>query len=351
MLMFKVSSRSRIAAAILTVALVAPGAVARAADEPKVLQATTRPADQSEAQMMQQSAQDYRARARYPENSWPTNRDQIRAERITYPNWVTDPDPSAPARAAWAAEVSFEYPAPVILFFKSSVPADSVIGEVVYCESGCDPGEVIGRVEYNDAGLESDRKAGDGIYTARFTVPEERVPDLADSYSVRIKVFVGGQVYWAGCGFNYSDPKAHLTGRYRDSLQDGSLVISAEIVVKEKGRFHLAGVIAAIASGDDEPIGEAQTAAELEPGRYWLHLSFYGLMFHERKAAGPYKLTSLALTTATRMPGAMNAVVYNALTTRAYGLGQMTSKSFGEPNLLEAARRLDAAAAEEARKR
>ena len=55
MLMFKVNSRSRIAAAILAVALVAPGAVARAADESEVLQATTRPADQSEAQMMQQS--------------------------------------------------------------------------------------------------------------------------------------------------------------------------------------------------------------------------------------------------------------------------------------------------------
>ena len=82
-------------------------------------------------------------------------------------------------------------------------------------------------------------------------------------------------------------------------LRDGNLVIAAEVEVTERGRFHLAGTLYSMAG---EPIGYAQAAAELEPGRQWIELSYYGLMFHDRQAAGPYRLGTLALATTGRMP-------------------------------------------------
>jgi hypothetical protein len=94
----------------------------------------------------------------------------------------------------------------------------------------------------------------------------------------------------------------------------------------------------------NEPIGTAQAASHLEPGRRWIQLSFYGLMFHDRKAAGPYRLGTVALATAGRMPNALNDLVENAYVTKGYKLGTMTAVSFAEPKLLESASRLEAEA-------
>jgi hypothetical protein len=139
-------------------------------------------------------------------------------------------------------------------------------------------------------------------------------------------------------GFLYSNPAAHLTGRYRDGLRDGSLVVSAEVDVTRAGRFHLAATLYSMA---DEPVGTAQAAAELEPGRRWIELSFYGLMFHDRQVAGPFRLGTVSLATTGGMPNALNDLVENAHVTRAWQLEQMTTRPFGNQQLLEAASRLE----------
>jgi hypothetical protein len=139
-------------------------------------------------------------------------------------------------------------------------------------------------------------------------------------------------------GFLYGKPSARLTGRYRDEVRDGSLVIAAEVEVAEAGRFHLAGTISSMAG---EPIGTAQAALTLQPGRRWIPLSFYGLMFQDRKAAGPYRLGSVALTTTTRMPNALSDLVENAYVTRGHRLEAMTRKAYGDSHLTEMADRLE----------
>jgi hypothetical protein len=62
--------------------------------------------------------------------------------------------------------------------------------------------------------------------------------------------------------------------------------------------------------------------------------------------AGPYRLGTVALATTGGMPNALNDLVENAHVTRAWRLDQMTPKPFGNPNLLDAAARLEAAASE-----
>ncbi len=235
--------------------------------------------------------------------------------------------------------MSFEKGQPVDLYAtletqgKTVKAPAQVTGEIVGAGGG-----ITALVSYRDDGQGADRKAGDGVYSARWT-PTGIEDAPAASYMVRVRArLASGDLREAAGGFLYSDPAAHLTGRYSDTLRDGNLVIAAEVEVAETGRFHLAGTLYTQAG---EPLGFAQAAANLEPGRHWIELSYYGLMFHDRQAAGPYRLGTLALSTTTRMPNALNDVVTDAYVTRPYRLEQMRAASFERPQLLESARRLD----------
>lgn len=290
-----------------------------------------------------EAAREYRERARYPENSralLPGETDPVKAKRTPTRQSRRGPDGAEPTLAVWASEVSYGPGETIDLFAsledrgKPQAP-DSVTAEIAGATG------IVAHVTYADDGQGADRRAGDGVWSARLTLPEGLVPELAESYMVRATARLGdGDLRHAAGGFLYSNPSGRLTGRFRDELREGSLVILAEIEVAEAGRFHLAGTLA---SPNGEPFGWAQTAARLEPGRHWLELSYYGLMFHDRKVAGPFRLQSAALATTTSMPNALNDVVENAHVTRAWRLEQFRNTPFGEAQLLEAAERLERA--------
>lgn len=292
-------------------------------------------------QLARETAKDYREAARYPASSHALKKgdaDPVRSKRLPTRQTRRGPDEAEPALSVWSAKVSFEKGQPVDLYAtldnrgKAVAPAD-LAGEIVD-----ENGAIVALVAYRDDGQGPDQKAGDRVYSARWK-PEGLEAPQAASYMVRAKArLMNGDLRQAAGGFLYSDPSAHLTGRYRDSLRDGNLVISAEVDVTETGRFHLAGTLYA-ASG--EPVGFAQNALNLEPGKHWIELAYYGLMFHERQAAGPYKLGALALSTTTRMPNALNDLVEDAYVTRPYRVQQMRADSFERPELVEAAKRLE----------
>jgi hypothetical protein len=83
-------------------------------------------------------------------------------------------------------------------------------------------------------------------------------------------------------------------------------------------------------------------AQELEPGTHWLELGFYGLLFHEREASGSYHLGTVALSTTSVMPNALNDLVESAYTTGSYTLESFTAKPFNRPDLIQAAEQLEA---------
>jgi hypothetical protein len=288
------------------------------------------------------TAKDYREAARYPASSHALKKgeaDPIQEKRIPTRQTRRGPDDAEPAISVWAAKVSFEKGQPVDLYATLETKGKAVrnpaeiTGEIVGSTGG-----ITALVAYRDDGQGPDRKAGDGIYSARWT-PTGIEDAPAASYMVRVRArLANGDLREAAGGFLYSDPAAHLTGHYRDFLRDGNLVIAAEVDVAESGRFHLAGTLYTLAG---EPIGFAQAAANLEPGRHWIELSYYGLIFHDRQAAGPYRVGTLALSTTTHMPNALNDVVADAYVTHPYRVEQMRSASFERPQLIESARRLD----------
>lgn len=307
--------------------------------------------------LAERAAASYRAAARYPEHSRAIARgaaDPVRARRTPNPHSLRAEGEGSPEITVWASEVSYEHSAVVMLY--ASVD-DATSGKAKKRDSASVRGEVVtqdgaevGTVDYRDDGEGADRRAGDGIHTAAFKVPEEHVPALAASFGVKVTAVTGeGDVVGVLGGFLYGQPHARLTGRYRDSVRDGSLVVEAEVEVEKAGRFYLEGTLASVAGGKagkgaaGEPVGWAQAAAELHPGVHWLELEFYGLMFQERGAAGPYRLASVGLATTSGMPNALNDLVEDAHRTAAYPLARFTTRGYANPGLLHAAERLEAA--------
>ncbi|RMH21974.1 MAG: hypothetical protein D6696_04515 [Acidobacteria bacterium] len=297
--------------------------------------------------LLRETAKDYRAQAAYPENChvlFPGDADPVRAKRTPSPIVARGENGSGPTLAVWAAEVSFEHPRPVELYARLADTFDKVLRRaVVTGEVVRENGEVVATLDFRDDGLEADAVAGDGVHAVRFELPQELLPELAESFAVRVRATLpGGTQRLATGGFLYSRPWARLTGRYRDRVVDGNLVIAAEVEVSRAGRFHLA---ATLYGADGEPVGTAQSAARLEPGKHWLEVPFYGLMFHQRGLAGPYRVGSLALATAGAMPNALSELQVDVHQTRAYRLKRFTARPFANPELLDAARRLEREAA------
>jgi hypothetical protein len=302
--------------------------------------------------LARETAKDYRELARFPDHSRALKKgegDPIKAKRLPTRQTLPGPDGAEPVLAVWASKVSYEKGQPVDLFASvenrgKARPAAEVTAEIVDAS-----GAIVARAVYQDDGRAPDQKAGDGVYSARLVPDKSLEPELAASYMVRARArLLDGDLREAVGGFLLSNPSARLTGRYRDAIVDGNLVISAEVEVSEAGRFHLAGTLASSAG---EPIGWAQAAAHLEPGRQWIDLSYYGLIFHDRQAAGPFRLETVALSTTTSMPNALNDLVENAHVTRSYRLGRMRREPFAQPQLLETAKRLEADALRAERER
>lgn len=293
-----------------------------------------------------ETARDYRERARYPESSRALKvgeADPVREKRTPTKQSRRGPEGTGPELSVWASAVSVEVGKPIDLFAEILSPGMPVLPLEVTAEIAGPAGEIVTQVTYRDDGRGVDQRANDGIWSARLRLPAGLEPDGAAPYMVRATArLLDGDLRQAAGGFLYSNPSARLTGRYRDALRNGNLVISAEVEVREAGRFHLSGTLYSMKG---EPIGTAQAGIELEPGKHWIRLPFYGLMFHDRKVAGPYRLGTLALATSGRMPNALNDLVENAHVTRAYRIQQMIAVPFAEPKLMEAASRLEIEAA------
>lgn len=288
--------------------------------------------------LARETARDYRKAARYPEWSRALAagaEDPLRAKRVPDKITVRGPEGEGPALTVWSKQVSYEVGSPVYFFATAEGGAPlAVTGEVVSAA-----GEPVGALAFFDDGAAPDKRAGDGLYTARFEVPASHRPRLAASFLAQIQATLDdGSSRFATSGFLLSRPHAKLTGRYRHRLRGGNLVVSARVNVTEAGRFHLAGTLHTLAG---EPVGTAQAAVELAPGRHWVDLEFYGLMFHDRGVAGPLRLGSVALTTTGAMPNGLSDLVEDAHVIPLPPAKSLTRRPFAQPELLEMAKRLE----------
>jgi hypothetical protein len=290
--------------------------------------------------LSRETAKQYRELARYPESSRALaagEADPVVASRASSRVTVRGLEGQGPALAVWSGKVSFEPGQAIELFAALDQPAGrgaAVSGEIVDAA-----GSILATVEFADDGLAPDRRKEDGLFAARLAAPGDVPPGAAASFLVRVRArLADGELREAAGGFLLSHPGAQLTGRFRDLVRDGSLVVAAEVDVAVPGRFHLA---ATLATSGGEPVGYAQTGARLEPGRHWLELTYYGLLFHERRAFGRMRLASVSLATTSSMPNALSDLMTGAHVTAPVRRRAVTDRPFGERDLLEAAKRLE----------
>lgn len=294
-----------------------------------------------------ETAADYRAQARYPAHARALagdGEDPIVTKRTPSPITVAARAEQGASLTVWPAAVAFVAPRPAVVYGRLSDPHGQAVAGDVRGEVVDEAGAVRAKLAFFDDGVAPDTAAGDGVYTAVHVPAAAAKGVRAESLMVRVSALARGEraAIEAVTGYLLSHPGATLTGRFRDAEAGGDLVVGAEVRVELAGRYHLAATIEA---ADGTLIGMAQAARQLAPGRQWLDLEFYGLMFSERGVAGPYRVAAITLTDATSMPNALGEVMKGAHTTRAYPLARFTREGFGEPALLESARRLEADAA------
>lgn len=288
------------------------------------------------------AAEDYRRRARYP--PWAhvleDGEDPILRDRQVTPVRMAGPYGEQPVITVFPDRTGFESPEPVLVYAYleddgQRIPAAEMRGEVV-----AENGKKLAELHFRDDGKEGDAVAGDGMYTAVLEPEPDMLEPLSASYLVRVVATTEeGVERRVATSFLYSNPDAQLTGRFRDRLVDGELVISAEVEVKNSGRFHLEGTL--YTAEDGRSVAWSQNSAELEPGRHWIDLRYPGLAFHEKGAPGPYELRFAALSTTTAMPNAKNRLYEHAHVTGPYRLDDFSSEPYNDPDLLAAAEQLE----------
>jgi hypothetical protein len=291
------------------------------------------------AALARDTAADYRRRARYPRSSQPLapDEDPIVREREVTPIRERGPGGEEPVLTIFPLRPGFEAPEPAVVLAHLSVGETKVAAREIRATVTTEDLVPVADLVYRDDGSEGDALADDRVYTAAFAPGDEA---LARSYLVQVTAVGFGNVERrAATSFLYSSPHAHLTGYFRDALVGGSLLVSAEVEVRVPGRFHLEATLADGAGV--EALAWAQNALELTPGLHWIPLAFYGLILHERQVDGPYLLRAVALSTATQMPNAKNRLLENAHRTQAYRAAAFSAQPFEDPELLDAAERLE----------
>lgn len=197
-------------------------------------------------------------------------------------------------------------------------------------------GVMVAPLAFHDDGTHGDAQASDDYWTASYTPDPDKPNDFRGQYQVVVQAeSLKGDTLNATTSFVYSVQIAHLTGRYRDAIVDGNLQIEAEVEVEEPGKIRLEGTL--VTTEDAKMIGYAYADADLPPGTHWIPLTYYGLIFHDMNARGPYSLFSVMLSSLGGVVPQESDVVPNAHTTKAYAVDDFGDQPFNDPEYAQKA--------------
>ncbi|MCC6847400.1 MAG: hypothetical protein IT294_02775 [Deltaproteobacteria bacterium] len=201
-------------------------------------------------------------------------------------------------------------------------------------------GVLVSPLAFHDDGTRGDAQAGDDFWTAAYTPDPDTPNAFRGQYQVVVQAETSkGDTLNATTSFVYTVEIAHLTGQYRDAIVDGNLQIEAEVAVEDAGRFRVEGTL--VTTADAKMIGYAYADADLDAGRHWVPLVYYGLIFHDMRAPGPYSLFSVMLSTLGGATPQESDVVPNAHTTSAYEVGDFGDAPFNDPEYMQKADHYD----------
>lgn len=201
-------------------------------------------------------------------------------------------------------------------------------------------GTLVANVTFRDDGTAGDAEAGDLLYTATHTPDPDEPEAFRGAFRVEaLAQTADGVDLTAATSFVYSVQTAHLTGEYRDALDGGNLRIDVGVEVETAGRYQVKATL--VTQQDAKMVGYAEATATLAPGTHTIPLVFYGLMFHDMKADGPYALFSTTLAALDGPSPVESDVVPNAHTTAAYSVSDFGDQPFNDPEYMQKAAHYD----------
>lgn len=307
--------------------------------------------------ILMSSAADYRERAKWPPDAIPINKknDPVVEDNTILPQEIAHPKhPEGPFLVHYLTAVSYQPDQPMIIHAylldsnRRKIPPQTLRASLTI---GGMQGRVLSNLDMRDDGSAGDTK-GDMIYTAAFNLPadmrREGLPP--QNYIVVVKADTEVGEIIATNAFNAGFINIRHTGKFFDHVSSDDrgnhLNIDAEFDVSKAGTYHIQG---SLYSDDGEAIGWAQTRVTLQPGIQRVPLRFYGKLFCDRKADGPYLLKNFAYANVGLMPGPRSGNVQNVFRTGDYDASQFTCADYGDPDLLKKAELIEAEAKEEIR--
>ncbi|MCP3101979.1 hypothetical protein LZ198_24235 [Myxococcus sp. K15C18031901] len=143
-------------------------------------------------------------------------------------------------------------------------------------------------VTFTDDGIGGDALAGDGVFTGRFQPAKQGFPLFSGTLRVDVVVRSDRAEGTAFMDILYTpSPPATFTGKVREEVTDGSLMLYLGINVRKAGRYVVAGRVDAEGG---EPFAHISFNEELKEGSQEVKLTVFGKLIHDEGPAFPLKL-------------------------------------------------------------
>lgn len=142
--------------------------------------------------------------------------------------------------------------------------------------------------DFVDLGLQSDGARWGGVLDLA-----QVFPDHHGTILLEVAYEVEGEVHDEAIRI-FSTPldrvPAQLSGDFRDSVNEGSLLVEVGVDVRDPGFFRFD---ANLYDRHGEPVAFAVFKGDLEPGENWLPLEFFGKILRDQGAMGPYSVEQI----------------------------------------------------------
>lgn len=189
----------------------------------------------------------------------------------------------------------------------------------------------IAPLTYHDDGQDGDAVAGDHRYSNRVT-PTSFPKLAAKAQQVQLEAIVeaGGVRRPMTRDFAYAPRKAAEIIGASESLRDGSLVVTLDVDVHEKGLYTFS---ANAFASDNTPIVFGDKSYTFEPGKHTADVVLFGRAFVESAKDGPYVIRDIRGMRRFIDTDEQNFYFTygKSLTSRPYTHGQFSSAEWNDP--------------------
>jgi hypothetical protein len=173
------------------------------------------------------------------------------------------------------------------------LPCSVISGKVESLVRSGDPGGPGGftPVTFADDGKAGDEKAGDGTFTATVQPGRLGMRQKPGPLLVTCSLRIGGEDGDAMFDLVYTpEPPAVLTGKVREAVEQGSLVLYYGIEVRTAGRYVLS---ARVDDANGKPLALLEWNDPLEAGAHEVKLVLFGKLLRDLAPAMPLRVRDL----------------------------------------------------------